>query len=396
MVPYEIAAESVTLIPEAGISTAARRLDVVGPHPKEATASGPAPRSLISPNTDRLMIGGLSLAMFVFAGLLIDHNQPSPTLGWTVFYLSFLVNFPHFLVSYHLLYADFGKHIFKSFRFLWAAVIVPVILGGAIVMGIESGDARTLGYIANAMFFFVGWHYVKQTFGGIVVTNALAKFYYNARERAVMKSNLFSLWAISWVSQNVGYQTSALAGIPFQSVGLPAWCQTAAYLAVGSTALAVIAAHVMKYIREGAAPTLPALFCFLSIYVWLIPALYHPMYFHLIPFFHSLQYLLFVVAFRRNKVISSLGGSLTTPGQRKGFFMRFYGYLALALVTGATFMWVLPTCLDSYQMIEPSLFGPTLALFAVTVFINIHHYFIDNVIWRGSNPEIRKHLFGAS
>jgi hypothetical protein len=58
-------------------------------------------------------------------------------------------------------------------------------------------------------------------------------------------------------------------------------------------------------------------------------------------------------------------------------------------------MWFLPKYLDSYQMINSTLFGPTLAMFAITVFINIHHYFIDNVIWRGSNPEMRKHLFGA-
>jgi len=27
-------------------------------------------------------------------------------------------------------------------------------------------------------------------------------------------------------------------------------------------------------------------------------------------------------------------------------------------------------------------------------FINVHHYVIDNVIWRADNPETRAHLFG--
>ena len=26
------------------------------------------------------------------------------------------------------------------------------------------------------------------------------------------------------------------------------------------------------------------------------------------------------------------------------------------------------------------------------LFINIHHYFIDNVIWRFTDPEVRAHL----
>jgi hypothetical protein len=58
-------------------------------------------------------------------------------------------------------------------------------------------------------------------------------------------------------------------------------------------------------------------------------------------------------------------------------------------------MWLLPKYLDAHQIIDPVLFGPTVAMFAVTVFINIHHYFIDNVIWRGTNPDMRKYLFGA-
>ena len=31
----------------------------------------------------------------------------------------------------------------------------------------------------------------------------------------------------------------------------------------------------------------------------------------------------------------------------------------------------------------------------VRTIINIHHYFIDNVIWRRDNPEMKSHLFGA-
>jgi len=28
------------------------------------------------------------------------------------------------------------------------------------------------------------------------------------------------------------------------------------------------------------------------------------------------------------------------------------------------------------------------------VFVNVHHYFTDNVIWRSQNPETRRYLFG--
>jgi hypothetical protein len=38
---------------------------------------------------------------------------------------------------------------------------------------------------------------------------------------------------------------------------------------------------------------------------------------------------------------------------------------------------------------KPSLVAPVLIL----TFINIHHYFTDGVIWKISNPEVRRELF---
>jgi hypothetical protein len=27
------------------------------------------------------------------------------------------------------------------------------------------------------------------------------------------------------------------------------------------------------------------------------------------------------------------------------------------------------------------------------IFINIHHYFLDNVMWRRGNPDVQQHIF---
>jgi len=34
--------------------------------------------------------------------------------------------------------------------------------------------------------------------------------------------------------------------------------------------------------------------------------------------------------------------------------------------------------------------------FAFSLFINLHHYFIDNVIWRGDNDYLKTYLVQAS
>ena len=53
-------------------------------------------------------------------------------------------------------------------------------------------------------------------------------------------------------------------------------------------------------------------------------------------------------------------------------------------------------CPDGYDQADQAVFGATLFLFIGWTFINIHHYFIDNVIWRCDTPEARRYPFTAS
>jgi hypothetical protein len=42
---------------------------------------------------------------------------------------------------------------------------------------------------------------------------------------------------------------------------------------------------------------------------------------------------------------------------------------------------------------DAALWGPTVGAFIFVVWINLHHYFIDNVIWRRDNDDVRRFLF---
>lgn len=358
-------------------------------------SSNQRPTYLINAATDIILIGGASIFLYMIMSVMLAPTAPDASITWLVFYLSFAVNFPHFLVSYQLLYYDARHMILKKFRFFWAAVIAPAIILGCLFAAIAIGKQSALGYLANAMYFFVGWHYVKQIFGGVVVTNALQKFFYNKVERWALQANLYAMWMISWVSQNLNQTNYKLEGIPYQGLGLsPQWLSFC-FWAVAFTAALVLTTHVQKWIREGRLPSPTAMVCFASIYIWFLPVLYHPMYFHIIPFFHSLQYLIFVYAFRRNKV-EDLVGAPTTPELRKSWLKNLHGYLMLSVATGAVAFWFLPKYIDSFHLGNQAVYGPTLAMFSFTIFINIHHYFIDNVIWKGNNPDVKKHLFRAA
>jgi hypothetical protein len=69
------------------------------------------------------------------------------------------------------------------------------------------------------------------------------------------------------------------------------------------------------------------------------------------------------------------------------------GYAVALLVISYLASEVLPArAMDAVALYfgdEPGRVTPLLVL----IFINIHHYFTDGVVWKISNPEVRKELF---
>lgn len=348
--------------------------------------------ALISPGIDRWVVGGASILLLLVMSVALRRRGPDEAIFMFVFNLSFAVNFPHFLVSYQLLYSDFGHKIFREARYFWAAVVVPLLLLGVLGAGLMAESPMLWGHLANAMYFFVGWHYIKQIYGGITVANALEKFHYNGLERLALKTNLIALWAVAYIRANLGDESQERSGILYHSPDLPEWTHTVAYGALVVSGVSVLYVNLAKYVREGRVPSGTAIICFLSIYAWYLPLFRHPMFKHTIPLFHSVQYLLFVYAFRRNKVDAHIEHPQTPEGRKKRL-LGLYGYLLVPVITGAFLMYFLPQFLDEASGPHRGVFGATPFYFAFLVFINIHHYFIDSVIWRGSNEEMRAYLF---
>jgi heme A synthase len=82
------------------------------------------------------------------------------------------------------------------------------------------------------------------------------------------------------------------------------------------------------------------------------------------------------------------------PAERRMPAAALLSFLLIGFVAGYLGFWGVPSQLDSAVPYETTVFGPTLFMFIFWIFINVHHYFIDNVIWRGENPDTRRYLFG--
>jgi hypothetical protein len=73
--------------------------------------------------------------------------------------------------------------------------------------------------------------------------------------------------------------------------------------------------------------------------------------------------------------------------------LRLIKFYFLSIVVGSTGFWALSYIfLPSYQA-PTGLEGVDVFIIISTVFINIHHYFLDNVMWRKENNSVKKYLF---
>lgn len=338
-----------------------------------------------------MLVGGFSLISFFFVKLM-GSAQTDTSTSWFIYYFSFIVNFPHFLVSYQLLYWDFRDRAFTNYRYIVATIVSPGILIGLLLYGLTKPDSVMLGHILNAMYFFVGWHYIKQTFGVVSVCNSKEKVFYNKEERFALKGFLYGIWAMSWVSLNLAGAEYAMEGIPYTSFSLPAATMDWTYGIMTVFGLYCVWMGYKKYIREGKVISFPGLISIIALLAWYLPVLYNPTYFLIVPLFHSIQYLYFVYLVKSNQA-EKLAPRRDTPEGRQHYFKSFYGYLIWPFILGAIFMWFLPRGLDSAIPLSESFPNANPFMFAFTIFINIHHYFIDHAIWRSDNPTMKSFLF---
>src|SRR4051812_31665969 len=150
------------------------------------------------------MIGGLSVLTFAVAYLFVDKTGSTNQISWAAFYLAFLVNNPHFMASYVLLYWDKRKELFTNKRFLWAAIVAPTLILGYMFACIFASSPKYLSYAVNVMYFTVGWHYIKQIYGTVVVTSAKRGYYFTKSESWALKLNLYPVWFMSFINGNLG------------------------------------------------------------------------------------------------------------------------------------------------------------------------------------------------
>ena len=345
------------------------------------------PPFLLNPKTDWLTVGGLSVLLLPLFFAIPSDNELTEKIGWFLYTVAFVVNYPHFTISYLLIYGDYRQKLFTDFRFIWAGIIVPVLMIAYISVAHFTQSYDMLVYFVQFMFVIVGWHYTKQTYGVIMVTSTMNKFFYTKWEAWILKFNMYSLWMTSFLFFNIGiHEQPDYWGIKYLSLGFP---KEALYTAYALTAISLVAGIIVlgkRILETKQWPPFISIIGFASIYAWFLPVVFNVIYFLAIPFFHSIQYFTFVYALKNNEVTAKTHN----PKNGKKAIIQ---YMLISIVAGVLLFEGIPRVLGAIVPYNHELFGDGLMLFIFSVFINIHHYFIDNVIWRKDNELVQKFLF---
>lgn len=321
------------------------------------------------------------------------------------FYLAFFVNNPHFMYSYQLIYTDFWQKavtgpntsLIKA-RYWFAGVIAPVVMAGYMAYYMAASNITMLSYMVNAMLFLVGWHYVKQGFGVLVVLSVYKGIFFALWERWALLINAFFVWLAAWTVANESIAIRDYYSVIYITVGTPAWLTKTIWYGMILSSSAVGAVFIHQLISRRCRIAWNGWVGYLSAsYLWIYLVREHYLYGLFFPLFHSLQYLPFVFRYKLNQYRTHHAAAAKAVLRS----MAMFGIAGLVL--GFFFFYQIPYMLndhfnvylrDTPELMDLTALGPQIFSFAFILFINVHHYFIDNVIWRKDNTETKRFLFG--
>jgi hypothetical protein len=312
------------------------------------------------------MIGGVSIITFFAVFIIYGFESVPPWIYQLAALLAVFVNYPHFSATVYRLYQDSNN----IRQFPITAIILPIILAGAIAASFWQPEV-VAPYLVMLYLIWSPYHYSGQTLGITLVYARRSNFLVGQRERFALSMWIFGSFAHSVARRQVS-QTRTIYDISVPSMAFPAWVDVVASLVmwVGVAALLLLVAAWCRTNRRMLPPIvlLPAA----AQTLWFLPGYQFPIFFVFVPLFHSLQYLYLAWVMQLGLRLGHDPGRSSWSAIRaeslKWFIRNYVGGIALFILLPLIFFWTsLPFAIVTGILIAA---------------VNIHHFFVDGVIWK--------------
>jgi hypothetical protein len=334
--------------------------------PVAPSRRGPPPLYFVNRYVDFALAGGASIVAFIL--LRAFHSGERAVLVYTAAAaLSWVVNWPHFSATSYRLYND-PAHIRQ---YPVTALLIPWVVLAA-VLGSVFSPGLIAPYFVKLYLTWSPYHFSGQTLGVTLIYARRAGFNVGRWERLALSTFIFSTFATQNARFEVSPAGASYYGINYPGLGLPEWTVTvlSTLMYVGGAAFLLLAARWCLRERRWLPPVvlLPAL----TQYVWFIPGNNWASFQEFVPFFHSLQYLLIAWSVQLKE---KLDKDHLTPGVSY-VWKESARWGVLNIVGGAILFFMLPRMLAETGV--EILFATGIVLAGV----QIHHFFVDGVIWK--------------
>src|SRR5689334_12726532 len=340
----------------------------------QAKAGAALPPSILSPVIDFLCVGGLSLLVLV--PLLVSGKAE---LGFVTIaalvWVQTLINTAHFMASYRIVYRDRAMIL----KHKWATIGVPAIMLAFIALALIMESRVLVVLFFGVASGYLAWHYTGQAWGMMASYGRLGGLSFDKSERLLIRTSLRIMlaWHVTWFLHYTIKNPAVVE--PVNGLYTVVSGATVIAFALGLVGLG------KAWRRTGKRPPAHTLVPWLAIFVWYAAmARWGIAGLFLVQLAHAIQYLEFPARVELNRASAN-------KAARLGTHMLLYAAALLALSFVVTVIVPGPamSIVTNALGIAQGSAAPVLILY----FINIHHYFTDGVIWKISNPEVRRDLF---
>ncbi len=335
----------------------------------------PTDRYFVNAPVDVMLIGGASLVLYAIFRMRPELAS-SPSVASLAATLVWVCNYPHFASTNYRLYhsrASIAQYPLTSY-------VTPMVLTAAVIGCYLSPDEIAPLFI-KLYLLWSPYHFSGQTLGITMVYARRTGFVIDGWLRHSLTAFIFLTFAVQSAWAEVGLHVNPFYGVEYPTLGVPVWLPQMLTKVMWISLAATIALLLWKAINNGPRVPLIVVLPAFTQYVWFVatPA---GQFSYMVPFFHSLQYLLIAWSVQLKE---GLAERQRDPSV-KYVWSESARWMAINIAGGYALFWALPHL--GSQFGKPLVFSTAVMLAAV----QIHHFFVDGVIWRLRNPAARSPL----
>ena len=332
-------------------------------------------RYFVNAPIDALLIGGASLLLYALFRLRPEMAS-SPAVASLAATLVWVCNYPHFASTNYRLYhsrASIAQYPLTSY-------VTPMVVTAAVI-GCYLSPGNIAPMFIKLYLLWSPYHFSGQTLGITMVYARRSGFIIDGWLRRSLTAFIFLTFLVQNAWAEVGSHANPFYGVQYPTLGVPVWLPQILTKLMWIALAATIALLIWKIVNSGPRVPLIVLLPAFTQYVWFVatPA---GQFAYMVPFFHSLQYLLIAWNVQLKE---GLGERKREPSVRF-VWTESSRWMAINIAGGYILFWALPHLGSHFG--KPLVFSTAVMLAA----IQIHHFFVDGVIWRLHNPAARSPL----